>query len=126
MLTTAVAAAVAAVRDHFAGHPVQVVPDGAGGAFLIVDQVQVGPAYTPSVTWLGFQINAAYPVSDVYPHYTGLLARADGQPLGQAISQVTFQERPALQLSRRSNRWQPGVDNAALKAEKVITWLAGL
>ena len=28
-----------------------------------------------------------------------------------------------MQLSRRSKGWNPAVDNAALKAEKVITWL---
>lgn len=126
MITAAVAAAVAAVRDHFAGHPVEAVPDGAGGAFITVDHVQIGGSYTPSSTWLGFQINAAYPASDVYPHYIGRVARVDGRPHGQAITVVDWRERPALQLSRRSNRWRPGTDNAPLKAEKVLTWLASL
>lgn len=123
-LAPAVAEAVEAVRVHFAGKPVQVTPDGSGGAFVIVDDITVGPTFRPSTTWLGFQVNAAYPHSDVYPHYVGLLARVDGQALGDAISPTTWQDRPALQLSRRSNRWNPAIDNAANKAERMITWLA--
>jgi hypothetical protein len=122
-LLPAVTTAVDAVRDHFAGKPVTVISDGAGGAFVTVEDVKVGPTYSPSVTWLGFQISAAYPSADVYPHYTGPLVRVDGQQHGQAIQQVTWQNRTAMQLSRRSNGWKPGIDNAALKAEKVITWL---
>ena len=122
--TTAVSRAIDAVRGHFAGKQVEVTPDGAGGAFVIVSGVEVGTRYAPAVTWLGFQVNAAYPASDVYPHYTGRLARADGRAHGQGIQQVTWQGRDALQLSRKSNSWNPGVDTAALKAEKVIRWLA--
>jgi hypothetical protein len=122
-LTPAVSAGVGAVREHFAGKAVEVIPDGAGGAYLIVSDIEAGSHYAPPVTWLGFQINAAYPSSDVYPHYVGVLARADGRPHGQAIQQVTWQGRPALHLSRRSNGWNPALDNAAVKAEKVIAWL---
>lgn len=122
-LIPAVTTAVDAVRGHFTGKPVTVVADGAGGAFVIVDDIEVGPRYTPATTWIGFQISAAYPSADVYPHYTGILTRTDGQPHGPAVQQVTWQERPAMQLSRRSNGWKTGLDNAALKAEKVITWL---
>lgn len=121
-----VAGAVAAVREHFAGFTVEVVPDGSGGAFVTVEDIPISPRYSPAVTWLGFQINAAYPASDVYPHFCGPITRADGQPHGTGISAATWRDRPALQLSRRSNRWNPAVDNAALKAEKVITWLTGL
>lgn len=123
-LTAAVAAAAEAVRANFAGHAVEVNPDGVGGAFIIVSDVSIGPRYTPSTTWLGFHLNAAYPASDVYPHYVGVLARADGRGLGEAISPTTWQGRPALQLSRRSNRWDPVVDNAANKSERILTWLA--
>jgi hypothetical protein len=125
-LAPQVGGAVAAVREHFAGFTVEVVPDGSGGAFVTVENIPVGTRYTPPVTWLGFQINAAYPASDVYPHFCGPITRTDGQAHGQGISTATWRDRPALQLSRRSNGWNPAVDNATLKAEKVITWLTGL
>lgn len=120
--TSAVEAAVAAVRAHFAGKPVEVVPDGAGGASVVVDHVELGDRYTPSTTWLGFHISAAYPHADVYPHYIGRVARTDGRDHREAVSTADWNGRPALQLSRRSNGWNPNIDNAALKAEKVIRW----
>jgi len=114
--------AVAAVRDQFAGHPVNTVGDGVGGVFVTIDEIDLGPSYTPNVSWLGFQINPAYPYSDVYPHYIGRVMRLDTQAHGVAVQQVDWQGRTALQLSRRSARWNPATDTAALKAEKVITW----
>ncbi len=114
--------AVAAVRDHFDGLPVEVIPDGTGGVYVIVSDVYVGDPYTPSTTWLGFQINSAYPHSDVYPHYIGPVARVDGAGHGPAVQSVSWRDRPALQLSRRSNRWNSQRDNAALKAAKVLSW----
>lgn len=122
-LLPAVTGGVDAVRAHFAGKPVEVVPDGAGGAFVTVRDVELGPRYTPSRAWLGFQISAAYDSADIYPLYLGVVARADGQPPGDGVQTVQWQGQPALQLSRRSNGWRPGLDNAALKAEKVIAWL---
>ena len=124
-LTTAVTDAVGAVRAHFTGLPVEVTPDGAGGALVIINGVDVGPRYRPSTTWLGFHVSAAYPDADVYPHYVGGdLVRVDGQPHGPAIQSVAWQGRQALQISRRSNHRDPAVDNAALKAERIHRWLA--
>lgn len=124
--SAAVAAAIDAVRAHFAEKSVEVVPDGAGGAYVIVNDIEVGTRYSQTTTWLGFHVNAAYPASDVYPHYTGPLTRVDGRPHGPAIQTYDWPGRPGpgQQISRRSNGWNPVVDNAALKAEKVITWLA--
>jgi hypothetical protein len=121
--TPEVAAAVDAIREQFAGTPVQVDPDGVGGATVTVQNVILGTQYAPPHTWLGFHVSAAYPDADVYPHYVGVVTRADGQPHGQAVQQVTWRERPALQLSRVSRHWNPASDNAANKAEKVIAWM---
>ncbi|MEV4410554.1 hypothetical protein [Catellatospora sp. NPDC049609] len=125
-LAPAVDEAVAAIRDQYACHQVHVLPDGSGGATIIVDDISIGTAYRPQATWLGFHVNAAYPASDVYPHYCGLLERSDGQAHGPGITATTWQGRPALQLSRRSNGWNSVLDNAVLKAEKVIRWLKSL
>lgn len=118
--------AIEAVRDHFDGHSVEAVSDGAGGYFVTVSDVRLGPKYIPDSTWLGFHVNAAYPMSDVYPHYLGVVVRADGSDHCSAVQPVTWREKAALQLSRRSNGWNPMLDNAALKAEKVLTWFVDL
>ncbi|MFG2305271.1 E2/UBC family protein [Actinacidiphila glaucinigra] len=126
-VVTSIDEAVAAVRAHFGQATVTTAPDGSGGVYVVIDEVDVGPTYTSSTTWLGFQVSAAYPDADVYPHYTGILTRTDGQPHGQAIQQTTWQGhpgQPAQQISRRSNHWNPAVDTATNKAVRILAWLA--
>lgn len=117
---------LAELRAHFDTTTVDVTPDGTGGVYVIVDRVSVGPGFTPSTTWLGFQVSAAYPDADIYPHYVGALTRTDGQPHGEAIQPTTWQGRPdepALQISRRSHHRDPAVDTVVNKAVRILAWL---
>lgn len=122
--TSPVDRAVEQVRLQFAGHAVQVVREIGGDAVIIIDEVLVGEQYDPPRTWFGFRISSAYPNADVYPHYVGRIARRDDNAHGAAIQPVEWEGRSALQVSRRSNGWNPRTDTAALKAIKVLTWLA--
>lgn len=115
--------AVEGVREQFAGHDLEAIRD-ADGAVVIIENVYVGDQYAPSRTWLGFRITGAYPNADVYPHYVGRVVRTDGAAHGPGVQSVEWQSRPALQLSRRSNGWNPSRDTAALKAAKVLSWFA--
>lgn len=123
-VTSAVLDGVAGVREQFPGHAVEVTSDASGGVIVIIDDVPVGELYVEESTWLGFQISSAYPMADVYPHFVGRLQRKDGTGHREGFSETTWRDRPAMQLSRRSNRWNPAMDTAALKAMKVLTWLA--
>lgn len=129
LLVGAVAAveiAVEQVRRQFDGHVVEVVTDGNSGAFVTVNDVDPGPAYADDRTWLGFHISSAYPYCDVYPHFCSVVTRRDSQPHGEGLSVAAWVARPgtpALQISRRSNRWDPKFDTAAIKAVKVLSWL---
>jgi hypothetical protein len=101
--------------------------DGSGGAYVIVDPVDPGAPYAQRETWFGFQITFQYPVADCYPHFVRPdLARADGAPLGEAmtVTRFGFDQRPALQVSRRSNRLNPAHDTALTKLWKVLEWMA--
>ncbi|WP_245848994.1 hypothetical protein [Lentzea kentuckyensis] len=120
-MTPAVTEAVAAIREHFAGHSVEVTADGAGGAIVVIDNVDFGARYSPRTTWLGFLIDAACPHSDIYPFYCGRVVRTDDWAHGEGIQTVEWRNRPALQLSRKSNR-RNGFDNAVLKTKRVIEW----
>ena len=115
---------VAGVREQFPGHTVEVTADGSGGVIVIVEDMPTGGPYVEETTWLGFQISSAHPMADVYPHFVGRLTRTDEGAHGEGFSETTWQDRPALQLSRRSNRWDSTMDTAALKAMKVLTWMA--
>ena len=119
-----VADAIEKIRATVQPSLVTVREDGEGGAFVIVEGTDPGPLYEQPDTWIGFRITFQYPYSDVYPHYVrGDLTRRDQQPLGEGTSPATFEGRPAIQLSRRSNHLNPATDTAVIKLLKVLTWL---
>jgi hypothetical protein len=120
-----VADAIEKIRATVQPSLVTVREDGEGGAFVIVEGTDPGPLYEQPHTWIGFRITFQYPYSDVYPHYVrGDLTRCDQQPLGEGTSATTFEGRPAIQLSRRSNHLNPATDTAVIKLLKVLTWLS--
>src|SRR5450759_3840669 len=97
-LTSEVNAAIDEIRHHFDQTVTTLVEDGQGGAYVFVEDVDLGPKYSPSRSWIGFQVTFQYPYSDVYPHFVrGDLTRAEGVELGEAMSITQFQGRPALQ-----------------------------
>lgn len=124
-LTPEVTQAIEEIREAFPDAEVTVVrEDGQGGALVVVDPIELGPAFTQDTTWVGFQITFQYPYSDCYPHFVrGDLARADGAALGDATSPGNWEGRPAIQLSRRSNNLNPATDTAVTKLLKVLAWL---
>jgi len=100
--------------------------DGKGGAYVIVEDVIVGPKYEPSSTWLGGHISALYPYSDIYPLFIGdNVHRVDGVSFQPPITPgAQFEQRPALQVSRRNNRTQHFPQTAVAKFLKVLDFLA--
>lgn len=102
-------------------------PDGDGGAYVVVQDVQLGPAYQQRQTWVGFHITYNYPQADVYPHFVRAdLSRVDGSSLGEGTSPGPFHGQAAIQLSRRSNQLNQAVQTALLKLQKVLQWLNSL
>jgi hypothetical protein len=125
VLTSEVSRAIEEVADEFPGCPLVVREDGSGGAYLLVEGVPLSGPWVQTDTWVGFQVSFQYPYSDVYPHFVRRdLARRDGGPLGEALSPVpSFEGRPAVQISRRSNRREASIETAAMKLHKVLEWL---
>ena len=125
----AVIAAIDEVRSSFPGLQVDVEPDGQGGAFVRLQEADLGEKYQPSKTWIGFQITFQYPFADVYPHYIRPdIHRTDNKPLGEAIHpNNTFplpsKNESALLISRRSNHRDSELDTAAVKLAKVLDWI---
>lgn len=120
-----VASAIADIRAAYPDATVTATPDNDGGAYVIVEAVPLGSPYKQESTWIGFRIAFQYPYADVYPHFARSdLERADGRPLGDGMSTGhNFAGRPAVQISRRSNRLDPMTDTAALKLAKVLQWM---
>lgn len=126
-MTPEVAKGVAELRATFPNAQVTVREDGEGGAFVTIDELKFDHGcntYIQAATWVGFKLTFQYPYSDVYPIFIrGDLVRKDGQPLGEAMSSAKWEGRGAIQVSRRSNKRDVLVDNAAIKVQKVIRWI---
>jgi hypothetical protein len=119
-----VASAIDEIRLSFPDATVDVREDGEGGAFVTVSPVDLGAVYVQRETWIGFHITFQYPYSDVYPHFIrGDLTCTDRAPHGSGMTAGRFEDRAAIQLSRRSNHLDPEIDTAVIKLWKVLTWL---
>jgi len=112
------------IRANFPEATLTCREDPEGGAFVTIDPLDLGAAFNQRVSWVGFHITFQYPNSDVYPHFVrGDLARVNGAALGAGLTAGTFENRPAIQVSRRSNHLNPELDTAAIKLLKVLSWL---
>lgn len=123
-MTPEVEEAVVELQASFPGVTVTAQEDGDGGGIVAMFPIDPGPTYVQRETWIKFVISCQYPYSDVYPLFVRVdLTRVDGCSHGPGIAEGSFLGEPALQLSRRSNRRDPGLDTAARKVARVIQWL---
>lgn len=111
-------------------------PDPDGGAFVLVHGIEIGSSFEPASSWVGFHITFAYPDADVYPHfidpevrYVGSGEAPNQSPDGNLPTAMTRGatmpgfERPAIQISRRSNRRDADSDSALQKLLRIVEFL---
>lgn len=60
-ITDEVAAAVDEIARHWPDKKMIIRPDDQGGTYLIIEDVDLGSDFTPTSTWIGFQITFQYP-----------------------------------------------------------------
>jgi hypothetical protein len=129
-----------ALEELTAGLPekatLEIKEDSDGGAYVLVDGVEIGACFNPSTSWIAFHITWSYPDADVYPHfidadvqYVGGQAKPNQHADGSLPAAMTRNatapgfERPAIQVSRRSNRRNPATDSALQKLLRVLDFL---
>ncbi|MDE0006443.1 MAG: hypothetical protein OXQ29_27450 [Rhodospirillaceae bacterium] len=123
-----VAKAVDELDRAFPSSPILSREDGEGGAYVIVEHVTIGPKYKPCSTWFGGHITALYPYADIYPLFIGAdVRRVNGVAFDAPVTPgAQFEQRPALQVSRRNNHTQNYPQTAVAKFLKVQQFLAEL
>jgi hypothetical protein len=123
-----VSSGIEELKRQFCGASFTIREDGAGGAFIVIEPVMLGPQYQPSETWIGFQIPAQYPYADIYPVFVRAdLVRTNGAEFVVPITRGhNFQGRPAIQISRRNGAAQGGLQKVTAKILKVLDFLEKL
>jgi hypothetical protein len=127
-MTPAVTAAIEELRAQFVDNEITTSDDGAGGAYFMIHNVMIGPKYEPQTTWLGGRIVEGYPYADIYPVFIdGNVKRVDGQPFSAPVTTGhSWQNRPAIQISRANRNVQVAPQTARSKVLKVIHFLEAL
>lgn len=125
----AVELAIGQIKSTFPSSNVEIADDGSGGAYVRVHDLPFGDQHEPNAGWVAFHVTHVYPHSDVYGHYLPPgLARTDKGPLGEGFHashpmKLGSWEGTCTFVSRRSNKWNPSHDTAALKLQKVLEWM---
>lgn len=124
------------LREGMAGHAVRVKEDDSGGAYVVVDDVDIGGHFAPRRSWIGFHVSYAED-ADVYPHFIDPAVRYSGSPdlapnehpdgnLPTAMTrghQMPGFNVAAIQVSRRSNNRNGDTDTPLMKLLRVIEFL---
>ena len=122
-----VSTAIEELKRQFASSSLTVREDGQGGAYVVMEPVELSARFRPATTWVGFQIPAQYPYADIYPVFIGReVQRADGVAFQPPVTPGAFEGRQALQVSRRSAAAQSGSQRAVAKILKVLDYLEKL
>jgi len=120
-LAPAVAGALTELRVDFGA--ITVEPDGRGGAYVTVLELDAGPRWRPMQLELALHLPFNYPFSAVYPFYTtDELERAEGGMRPPALQTVEWRGRRVTQVSLRANRWRPEHDTASGAVAQVRHW----
>jgi hypothetical protein len=124
-VTPAVATAIDGVRRAFADVLVHAWTSGQGGASVVIDDLELGPVWTPARSWLGFMVSYLHLETDCYPHYISQeVRRIDGEPLKAPFhAGQTFDGSPAIMVSRRSPGRDPLLDTPARKTQSVLQFI---
>lgn len=123
-----VSSGIEELKRQFDGSSLTVREDGQGGAYVLMEPVALGPKFRPASTWVGFQIPAQYPYSDIYPVFIGgEVVRADGTGFAVPVTPGhRFEGRPAIQVSRRNSAAQSGMQTVSAKILKILDFLEKL
>jgi hypothetical protein len=130
VLKSAVERALEDLKKAYGEDRVLLFPDGQGGAWAEIREVELGPTYVQETTFAVFLLPFNLPSADIYPMFVrDDLARRDGAPLGVGLQRTSLSwsgqptQRSVIQISRRTRGGAFTSQTAVQKVEKVLEWL---
>ena len=124
VLTLDTAEGVRQLEERF-GDRVHAEPDGAGGAYVTVADIELGDRWNVPVASLSFHLPYNYPAAALYPFYLpGGTEPIDSWP--SALQLVQWRGIPVIQVSLRHTNWHPAHDSAVGSVLQVQSWLRSL
>lgn len=120
-----VEAAIEDLRRQFDGHVIKVEEDTTGGAYFTIEDVDIGPGFTPSRSWIGGHITNGFPHADIYPMYIDhALQRSGGKAFTVPVVHIAgWRGRPVIQVSRINRNAAAQPQSAPLKVLRVLDFL---
>lgn len=128
-----VAKALEQIKRAFQAHEILVAESACGGAYVIIEGVQIGDPFEQATSWVGLFLTNACPDADTYPFYVRAdLSRKDKAALTSPLhkdhswppSAPGMPTREAVMISRRQNNkscW--GRETPLIKLQTVLKWL---
>ncbi len=125
----AVEEALADIKAAYGGS-VRAVSDDQGGAWIEIPEVDLGATYRERTSFVICLLPFNLPNADVYPLFVRHdLARADGSGLCDGFAATSLNwpgqpnQRPVIQVSRRTRRSDFTRQTALQKIDKVLDWI---
>jgi hypothetical protein len=126
----AVKSALADIVSAYGEDRVRVVPDGQGGAWIEIAEVELGDHYAQDTTFVICLLPFNLPGADVYPLFVrNDLTRRDGKGLGEGFGTTSVnwpgdaETRPVVQVSRRTRGNAFVLQTPRQKIDKVFDWV---
>ncbi len=119
-----VAQGIAELEEAFPGK-MSHAPDGAGGAYITVGDLDLGQGWNTVDAPLTFHLPYNYPAAAPYPFYLPAAAAPSGE-WPQALQRVVWRDEQVVQVSLRHNQWDPGRDTALGSVVQVRDWLRSI
>ena len=130
VLKEAVSIALAGMTAAFGFDRTRSIPDGQGGAWVEIAEVELGDRYQGGSTFVIFLLPFNLPGADIYPLFVRRdLSRSDGQGLGEGFAATDLSwpgdplPRPVTQVSRRTRANAFTMQTPLQKVEKVLHWI---
>jgi hypothetical protein len=122
VLSQGVSVGLQQLEEVFTGR-VRHEPDGEGGAFVVVEEIELGEHWSARTAELAFHLAYNYPASSIYPYYLQPDIVPAGGAFPQALQRVEWRGSPMIQVSLRQENWDPRRDNAVGAVMQTQDWL---